>query len=121
MEKEKWKYLPIIKGLSKLAGLFHDWGKCNKFFQSKLLKKALISDPHRHEWLSVLFLKTLYTRHPEGEDWLKQLELGVIDEKKIRGELFKTAKDNPFKGVHSDCLKLVLWLILSHHLSLIHI
>ena len=115
MEKEKWKYLPIIKGLSKLAGLFHDWGKCNKFFQSKLLKKALISDPHRHEWLSVLFLKTLYTRHPEGEDWLKQLELGVIDEKKIRGKLFKTAKDNPFKGVHSDCLKLVLWLILSHH------
>ena len=31
-----WKYLPIIKSLSALSALLHDWGKASAIFQKKL-------------------------------------------------------------------------------------
>lgn len=33
--KLDWNYLPLIKGLTALAALFHDWGKASALFQKK--------------------------------------------------------------------------------------
>ncbi|MDF1812260.1 MAG: type I-F CRISPR-associated helicase Cas3f [Verrucomicrobiales bacterium] len=115
MENERWKYLPLIKSLTSLAAIFHDWGKSNKFFQAKILKGGIVGDPHRHEWLSVLFLRALYNAYPENEDWLDQLKKGIFDEKKIRSSLKDEGSNSPFEAIDSNCLKLLLWLILSHH------
>ena len=31
-----WQYLPLIKALTGIAALLHDWGKASKLFQEKL-------------------------------------------------------------------------------------
>ena len=50
-----WEYLPLIKTLTALASLFHDWGKASEYFQAKLKEDKKSGDPLRHEWMSVLF------------------------------------------------------------------
>ncbi|MBF0211433.1 MAG: type I-F CRISPR-associated helicase Cas3, partial [Desulfamplus sp.] len=54
-----WHYLPLIKSLSALAGLFHDFGKSSLYFQEKLKNAVesaksgkILGDPLRHEWIS---------------------------------------------------------------------
>jgi CRISPR-associated endonuclease/helicase Cas3 len=57
-----WKYLPLIKSLTAMSALFHDWGKASKLFQEKLTpdsKNKFKGDPIRHEWISVLLLNAL--------------------------------------------------------------
>ena len=52
-----WKYLPLIKSLTGLAALLHDWGKASRLFQNKLnpdSKSKCKGDPIRHEWISCL-------------------------------------------------------------------
>lgn len=115
MDKGKWKYLPLIKSLACLAGIFHDWGKSNKFFQEKLKKRKKFADPYRHEWLSALFLKTLYLNNKEKDAWLTQLESGDLQEKKHQRVLSDATKEDLFLGVESEALKWLLWLIVSHH------
>jgi len=107
--------LGVIKSLSSMAAIFHDIGKSNKFFQNKLKASKPKADPHRHEWLSILFLRAHYDMYPEGEEWLYQLALGNFDEKNIRTKLSELSLTNPFEGIQSDSLKLLMWLILSHH------
>ena len=46
-----WQYLPLIKSLSALAALFHDWGKASEYFQAKLKENKTTGDPLRHEWI----------------------------------------------------------------------
>jgi len=37
-----WNYLPLIKALTALAALFHDWGKATALFQKKLKNSSLL-------------------------------------------------------------------------------
>jgi CRISPR-associated endonuclease/helicase Cas3 len=39
-----WYYLPLIKSLTALAALFHDFGKASDFFQAKLKESKIIGN-----------------------------------------------------------------------------
>jgi CRISPR-associated endonuclease/helicase Cas3 len=113
-----WKYLPLIKALSALAALFHDWGKGTQLFQEKLdpdTKSEYTGDPIRHEWISVLLLHAFITEWGSESDelWLNALMQGSIDEKKI----IKRIKDESQKPLIDvpPVAQLLLWLIVSHH------
>ena len=73
-----WHYLPLIKALTALAALFHDFGKASEFFQYKLFSKKIIGDPYRHEWISLLFISTL-CRDKTDRQWLESLAAGTLN------------------------------------------
>ncbi|MBF0376129.1 MAG: type I-F CRISPR-associated helicase Cas3 [Desulfamplus sp.] len=136
-----WHYLPLIKSLSALAGLFHDFGKSSLCFQEKL-KRAVdstksgktlgdsgktlgnsgrnLGDPLRHEWISILILKEFVTQsNPiNDQNWLGRLASGGIND-----DLFKQASENINKFTSDikplenlpNAAALISWLILSHH------
>lgn len=80
-----WHYLPLIKALTALAALFHDFGKASEFFQYKLFSKKIIGDPYRHEWISLLFISTL-CRDKTDRQWLESLAAGTLN--------FESLKEN---------------------------
>lgn len=113
-----WKYLPLIKALTAMAALFHDWGKATRLFQEKLnpdSKKRFMGDPIRHEWISTLLLNVFVMQHGGDTDeaWLEALKEGNIDEKKIIQSL-QSENQKPLLSV-PPIAKLLLWLIVSHH------
>jgi CRISPR-associated endonuclease/helicase Cas3 len=136
-----WQYLPLIKSLTALAALFHDWGKASRLFQEKLDPKnnqQNKGDPLRHEWISTVFLNA-YVSGEEDKQWLERLAKGEFDTDKLlnKAMLFcqsslqerqqddkDTAKKLPkplFKRLVAPLSKLpqaaslVAWLVLSHH------
>ncbi len=106
-----WQYLPLIKALTALAALFHDWGKASEFFQWKLLQKQIIGDPLRHEWISLLFF-SLYAQEKSDEQWLTQMSDGAFDLETIKIKLQTHKK--PFSKLPNAAIT-VAWLIVSHH------
>ncbi|MGD9970150.1 MAG: type I-F CRISPR-associated helicase Cas3f [Sulfuricurvum sp.] len=112
-----WKYLPLIKALSALAALFHDWGKASRLFQEKLdpeAKTSYFGDPIRHEWISVLLLHAYVAQYDVTSDeaWLEALAQATLDEKKIIRSLNDVQK--PLRDI-PPVAKLLLWLMVSHH------
>jgi CRISPR-associated endonuclease/helicase Cas3 len=77
-----WQYLPLIKSLTALAALFHDWGKASQCFQEKLdpskKRAANQGDPLRHEWVSVLLLSAFISQEKDDAQWLQRLVSGDI-------------------------------------------
>lgn len=113
-----WKYLPLIKALTALSALFHDWGKATQLFQEKLKfdsKKGHLGDPIRHEWISVLLLNAFMLEESDKTDngWLERLIKGEIDEKQLIGVL-QNENEKPLQTL-PPAAKLMLWLIVSHH------
>ncbi|GAB6068941.1 type I-F CRISPR-associated helicase Cas3f [Thiomicrorhabdus hydrogeniphila] len=106
-----WRYLPLIKSLTAISALFHDWGKASDFFQAKLKAGKPIADPLRHEWISVLFIVAI-SKDKTDEEWLKKLTENKINQDEWIALLSK--ESNPLKSLPSAA-KLVVWLILSHH------
>jgi len=113
-KESDWKYLPLIKALTALSALLHDWGKSTQLFQEKLKSSTKKGDPLRHEWISCMLLHSFITQNENSEEgWLKSLALGKIDE----GSLKKSVK-NIDKNVLDNLpnsAKLIMWLIVSHH------
>jgi len=80
-------YRKAIRQLAYLAGLTHDLGKLNAFFQAKLAYRQKIGDPVRHEWFSGLLLEQLWENKPlnlgkalrDSDDFLKRLTAGRTD------------------------------------------
>ena len=118
-----WHYLPLIKVLTALAALFHDWGKASVLFQDKLdpnKKSSSKGDPLRHEWVSCLLLRAFVcagdsgdTSQPNDADWLARLARGEIDEAYLqRAVQTNTAK--PLADL-PPIASLVAWLVLTHH------
>ena len=105
-----WHYLPLIKSLTALAALFHDWGKASEFFQYKLFEKRIIGDPYRHEWISVLFVSAI-CRGKTNEQWLQELASGEINYEALKADL---SVNQPFKDLSHVAL-LLTWLIVTHH------
>jgi len=113
-----WHYLPLIKALSAIAALFHDWGKATKLFQKKLKPSKNTSfkgDPIRHEWVSVLLLHAFVmpTNTSSDEEWLNKLSQGHINEGELKSKI-KLAEGKPLANL-PPIAQLVAWLIVSHH------
>ena len=110
-----WKYLPLIKSLTAVSALFHDWGKSSSLFQEKLnpnSKNKFKGDPIRHEWISVLLLNALVSSRTDKE-WLLALSIGEFSEQELAKSV-KNQKEKPLARL-PDAAKLVAWLIVSHH------
>ena len=118
--ENEWHYLPLIKALSGLAALLHDWGKASELFQFKLdpsNNQGFKGDPIRHEWISCLLLNALIQQHSAKNDddyaWLEALSRGEINEAQLKVEAGKN-KLEPLTGL-PPMAKLLAWLIVSHH------
>ena len=133
-----WQYLPLIKSLTALAALFHDWGKASTLFQEKLdpkNNKQRKGDPLRHEWISTVFLNA-YVNGEDDKQWLERLAKGEFDIDKLLAKAKQfaqaslqqhgkyPAKKLPkplYRGLITPLSKLpqaaglIAWLILSHH------
>ncbi|WP_446810786.1 type I-F CRISPR-associated helicase Cas3f [Methylomonas sp. 2BW1-5-20] len=107
-----WHFLPLIKALTTLAALFHDWGKASLCFQNKLLTKQP-PDPLRHEWMSLMLLKAFINGATGDTEWLKRLADGVIDEHSIQ-QAVRQACNKPMADL-PDAAGLIAWLIVTHH------
>lgn len=119
-----WRYLPLIKGLSGLAAILHDWGKASDFFQKKLKNGTTKMDPLRHEWVSCKLLEAIvYLSHGKyerekrtwsDEIWLKYLSEGHIEEEAVFLEIQK----HPFEKLEKNLpplAQIIIWIILGHH------
>lgn len=117
-----WHYLPMIKSLTALSALLHDWGKCSDLFQEKLVKKAdkFKGDPLRHEWISCLLLQSLINISGDqntDQGWLDLLKSNQWDEKKLIKEMQNIFKNHQFNQLEilPPLAQMVSWIILSHH------
>ena len=117
-----WHYLPLIKALTALSALFHDWGKASALFQNKLKpskSEGFKGDPIRHEWVSCLLLNAVIhvntpdTSGSSDHGWLSALAEGRLDESKIKIITEKQAV-KPLSQL-PPIAQLVAWLIVSHH------
>jgi len=109
-----WHYLPIVKALTALAALLHDWGKATVLFQSKLASSTRLGDPLRHEWISCMLLQGLVEisgNRNTDHDWLKILIDGTLNE----SQLLAVLRVN--KPLHNlpPIAQLLSWLIVTHH------
>ncbi len=111
-KENDWKYLPLIKALTALSALLHDWGKATALFQEKLKPNSKIKgDPIRHEWISCLLLSAYVSQN--HKDWLHFLSEGEIDESVLIGSI-KDVDERALDNLPSSA-QLILWLIVSHH------
>ncbi|RAK00598.1 type I-F CRISPR-associated helicase Cas3f [Aliidiomarina maris] len=113
-----WHYLPLIKGLTALAALLHDWGKATALFQNKLhpdSQSRFKGDPIRHEWISLLLLHAHVqaTDAKTDEQWLSALSHAEINESKLK-KFIQADIHQPLTAL-PPIAKLVAWLIVSHH------
>jgi len=84
----------LIESMACLAGLLHDLGKANLFFQGKLTKKGTIADPVRHERLSLeLFWRVLNSCKPEGKPLEDKVWLKEFSDQKWLHDKFKEAAE----------------------------
>lgn len=113
-----WKYLPLIKAITGMAALLHDWGKASLLFQEKLnpaIKTKPKGDPLRHEWVSCLLFKQWISSHAQesrDEIWLNVLINQGIDNNCFNANTLQKEKalaDLPTAAA------LIAWLIVSHH------
>ena len=112
-----WKYLPLIKAITGMAALFHDWGKASALFQKKLdpkIKTKFKGDPLRHEWVScLLFSQFVHLNENNDETWLQAIMDGDLNESQFSNETL-TSTEKPLSHL-PDAASLISWLIVSHH------
>lgn len=120
--EDDWRYLPIIKGLTAIATLLHDWGKCSDLFQKKLAARTnkFKGDPLRHEWISSLLLQSLVRLSGDLETdqgWLELFASNQWDEQKLIKEMEALLQSNEFTQLKNlpPFAQMVIWMILSHH------
>ncbi|EAQ67605.1 hypothetical protein MED121_16799 [Marinomonas sp. MED121] len=114
-----WKYLPVIKSLTAMAALLHDWGKASLLFQQKLdpeIKTKFKGDPIRHEWISCILFKVFVTnsaKEGSDEEWLSTLISDGIKDADFQQKGLENI-DKPLVALPTAA-SLIAWLIVSHH------
>lgn len=131
-DENHWHTAEAIALLAGIAGLFHDFGKANKLFQAKLEPdyKGKISEPIRHEWVSLRLFQAFVSEQSDKE-WLEKLSTispdqnaelindlknVKLEQKVKRNQEEKVQLSNPFKFLAKQPVaSVVAWLIVSHH------
>lgn len=112
-----WHFAYVISLLSAIAGLFHDFGKANQLFQKKLKSQKILSEPYRHEWVSLRLFQA-FVGESSDEEWLQALaSVDDSTELQVLGRLVKDKPEkspNPFANL-PPLAQVVGWLIVSHH------
>ncbi|MFC1851706.1 type I-F CRISPR-associated helicase Cas3f [candidate division CSSED10-310 bacterium] len=111
-----WHYHSLIKALTAMAALLHDWGKTTALFQDKLKTNSRLGDPVRHEWISCLLLHALITTCDCQDDdtpWLMAIVNGKLDVTQIKKYL-NPQEQKPLNQL-PPAAKMLSWLIVSHH------
>lgn len=108
-----WHYLPLIKSLTALAALFHDWGKSSEFFQTKLQENKKSGDPLRHEWISILFFNA-FVNGESDEQWLDRLMNGEITADNLKQLVGENNNKKPLAEL-PNAASFVSWLVVTHH------
>ena len=108
-----WHYLPLIKSLTALAALFHDWGKSSEFFQTKLRENKKLGDPLRHEWISTLFFNA-FVNGESDEQWLVRLMNGEITSDNLKQLVGENNNKKPLAEL-PNAASFVAWLVVTHH------
>jgi len=121
LQENQWHTAEDITLLAGIAALFHDFGKANKLFQSKIDpdQNCKSFEPYRHEWVS-LKLFTVFIRGLDDEQWLQKLsEVQPSEDKIIKDIIQQEDRDNESQICLLSNLppvaKTVGWLILTHH------
>jgi len=110
--EEDWMFLPVIESLTVFAALLHDFGKATELFQNKLKGKTeSLSDPLRHEWISLLFLVAIVD-NKRDEEWLDFIISDEVHKK--MSQLKINDISNPLDNL-PPVASMVAWLIVSHH------
>jgi CRISPR-associated endonuclease/helicase Cas3 len=97
------EYVRAVMTLAQMAGLTHDLGKMNAFFQEKLIWKETkkLGDPVRHEWLSGILLDAVWKGEPAN--------LGKAE--RLRDVPVSCAKPD----ISWTVLDALRWAIVTHH------
>ncbi|MCE9680468.1 type I-F CRISPR-associated helicase Cas3f [Shewanella sp. AS1] len=123
--EQGWYLNEAVVLATSIAALWHDFGKANDLFQSKLqgLTESK-GEPYRHEWVSLRLFLAFVKRKPDHE-WLSQLA-GLAEqtlaEQVQRDILANLIRDDlepqrPFISL-APFAKLVAWLVVTHHRTL---
>jgi len=115
-----WQHLPLMRSLTRMAALWHDFGKAAEPFQMSL-RKGSSCDALRHEWLSL----AIFDAYVAGNDelvWLQDLanvEAWFSDRSRedewIRAAS-RSSNHSPLQdAVDKPITRWIKWLIVSHH------
>jgi CRISPR-associated helicase cas3 len=114
--KDVINYFDVLQFICVLASAFHDLGKFNNFFQSKLKKSTPSADPFRHEYVSCKIIEALVNLNPK---WYNDFLLNKTSTSDIESYFKSQFDNNTIHRIHTEKFsiveKLICYLILSHH------
>jgi CRISPR-associated endonuclease/helicase Cas3 len=120
-DENDWHTGQEIRLLARMAALFHDFGKANHAFQTKLTSKTPKADAYRHEWVSLrLFESFVRQCGTDDKGWLNRLAdlpSSARDDclaRRLRDGVEPQRVPPPFKSL-PPLAQIVGWLIVSHH------
>ena len=117
-DENDWYTAHDIRLIAAMAALFHDFGKANDTFQDKLRGQGKLSDPYRHEWVSLRLFQAFVGQDTDAV-WLQRLADGAAEVNPLWfASLVKDGIDAspapPLESM-SPLAQAIGWLIVSHH------
>ena len=108
-----WQYLSLIKYLTLMAAIIHDWGKANEAFQKMLKNSAKNSDHFRHEWITCKIIQAIVGESYDDTAWLERLRDWNFEEKSLATKVAENI-DEKLKEL-PPIAAIICWLVLTHH------
>lgn len=110
-------YFDVLQFICVVSSAFHDLGKFNNFFQSKLKIKTPTADPFRHEYISCKIIEACI--HLYNNQWYNCLLSNKINVKDVESYFRKQFENSKIHTIDTKSFsiveKLICYLILSHH------